>query len=134
MSTTNKNKFIPKHKGDLDAVKKLSSFEGRLSSENKMLLLEWMQDMHWEVGHPISDYFRPRLKDISSELLTIFKGIDDEWKWYLIRFLLMNNPNLYIDQSLKSILQRIADHPTKAEELSELDKITKELLVSMGKD
>lgn len=123
--------FIPKTMFDLESTDKLKHLFKPLSSEEVTCLLEWMQDMHWPVSHPISNYFYTRVGTIHQELEVVFQGQDNEWKWNLMKFLILGNPNFRANEKLLTIFHRIRDNPTPDEKVEELDELCREYLSSV---
>lgn len=99
-----------------------------LTYEESMELLSGMQDMHWDIAHPISDYFRKRVNEISSHLAFIFSDQDNQWKWNLIRFLLIDNEDFRMNEELHALIKRMAEHPTPDEKDFDVDELCVELL------
>lgn len=120
--------IIPKNKQDTEATELLSTYKKSLTSNESRALLEWMQDMHWDVSHPISDYFRIHINEISADLIWIFSEGESQWSWNIVRWLLMDNPNFIMKAELLVIIERIIDNPTSDEKDFDLDLICKELL------
>ncbi|MDN3580541.1 DUF5071 domain-containing protein [Mucilaginibacter flavus] len=119
--------YIPKRKGDIEAVKKLQSLPIEVVREDVPKLLEWMQDMNWEVGGYIADYFVPYIDYILTDLLTILMGNDDPWKYEILNALIARSINRPADE-LMAVINRIADNPTTIEKEESVDIIAKEIV------
>jgi hypothetical protein len=112
-------KYIPKSKDDFEAINFLNTCSFELVKEDALNLLTWMQDMHWEVAHGISLYFRTYINDIKNELIVILKSNDIEWKFAILNFLIAES-TLVINEDLMVIIKRIALEPTEAEIVEDL--------------
>ncbi len=116
----------------MQAVRLLMAKTKFVSHYDALSLLEWMQDMHWEVAHPIADYMRAHVNKIHSEIISIFQSEDNEWKFNLIMFILLDNINLKVEDDLLSVLKKMAANPSFDEKDNDVDEVCKELLGSIG--
>jgi hypothetical protein len=123
--------YIPKNKDDLEAIEFLKhcSF-AEIEHNDVSSLLEWMQDMHWEVAHKIAKYFIPYINDIKANLIIILDSNDNEWK-YGVLFFLINKSEKKLDEDLMMVIKRIAEFPNTAEKSENLDQIANEILLRL---
>ena len=92
-------------------------------------LLKWLQDLHWDVSHGVAEYLLPHVNEIKIELLFILNSDDDEWKRRVMISLIRKSPNK-LDQEILTVLERIANHPTKGEIEEELDEQAREIIIN----
>jgi hypothetical protein len=118
--------YIPKSKGDLEAVTNLQLLPFEEVRTDVPQLLEWMQDLNWEVGRGIADYLFPYINVIQHDLLAILLGDDESWKYWILGFI-AHSPDRPADE-LMVVINRIANYPTKIEQGEEVDIIAKGIL------
>ena len=121
--------YIPRHSSDVEVVKHLNSHVFETITADVPALLECLQDMHWDISHPVAEYLLPHVNEIIDELLYIFSTNDDLWKLGVM-VLLIAKPSGKLDPALVSVLKRIADHPTGDEIVYSLDEAAKEIIIN----
>ena len=125
-------KIIPEHKLDFDACKNLQLASDEQIINDLPALLEWLQDINW----PVARYVRDRIQNLGSPLIeptrTILNGSDDVWKYSIACHLLPCTSKEVIN-ALKPELLRLANNPTKSEELEEVNLAVQELLENVLK-
>ncbi len=122
--------YIPKTKGDMQAVKTLKKLPFESIKADVPALLEWMQDINWPVAGGIVRYLAPHVNEIKESLLNILKSNDDDtWKYSIIAFLIANS-KAKLDLELISMIKRIADHPTASEIREEVDEVAKRVMAN----
>lgn len=107
-------KYIPKRKDDITAIHylKLSSFDE--VKDDVGVLLEYLQDLHWDVARDIGTYLAPYVNEFSGDLLKILSSNDNEWKFGVLTSLIAESRG-ELNQELIVALARIAQHPTDGE-------------------
>ncbi|MFI5139381.1 MAG: DUF5071 domain-containing protein [Sphingobacteriales bacterium] len=121
--------YIPKHSSDVRAVERLKSRAFETIRTDVPELLECLQDMHWDISHPVAEYLLPHVNEIKDELLYILSTNDEMWKHGILCFLIARSSDK-IDPELVSVLKRIADQPTKTEIGDDLDEEAKEIIIN----
>jgi hypothetical protein len=117
--------LIPKNKGDLSTAEKLKNYSYEDLKEIIPNLLEWLQDLNWPVAKSVSEYLESIHDKMTTELLTILKGNEDEvWKYWIITIFgpITESP------IIKNEIIRIAISPTKNERIEEVDEVAKEIV------
>jgi Domain of unknown function (DUF5071) len=106
--------YIPKTKDDLTAIHylQLCSFDEIKDDIN--VLLEYLQDLHWNVARDIGAYLAPYVNNFSMELLRILSSNDNEWKFGILTGLVAES-KVELNQELIAALNRIAKNPTDGE-------------------
>jgi len=121
--------YIPKTKDDLQAIEHLNHCSFSEVSADVPVLLEFMQDLHWEVAHGIGVYFAPYVNEIKKDLLQILLSNDNEWKFGIL-FGLVAKSSVRLDKELIEELRRISISPTAGEVQEELNTVAKEILAN----
>lgn len=119
--------YIPKTKDDLVAVKILEQTLFENVQMDVSILLEYLQDLHWDVARRIGVYLAPHVNLIKSDLLEILLSNDEEWKFGVLSGLIALSP-VTLDEDLVSILRRIKEQPTEKETYEELNLVAGEIL------
>lgn len=117
--------FIPKRKGDFEAVNKLSSKSINEIRPYVMELLEWVQDGNWPIARSIGYYFSLNLSGIENEILLILdeNNRDDVWKLWIIDFIIIPNKGNIPTKIFKAIA-RIYFSPT----IGEIEELVYEIV------
>lgn len=76
--------YIPKHKGDIEAVNRLFNLEFNDYKDDLDELFEWLQDFHWEVSRMILEVLKRDIEKIELQILNVLKSKDSEWKYNII--------------------------------------------------
>lgn len=120
-------KYIPKTKDDLAAIHflRLCSFDD--IKDDVGVLLEWLQDLHWEVARDIGTYLAPYVNECSIELLKILSSNDNEWKFGILTSLIAES-KVKLNQELLAALSRIAEHPSDGEIDEELNILAEDII------
>jgi hypothetical protein len=119
--------YIPKTKEDINAVKQLDKMTFTEISQDINALLEWTQDMHWDVAKGIADYLANYIDFMDNELIEILKSKDEIWK-YNVLYSIVFKSNNNISKLLRLEIQRIAYEPTKQEIEEEIDLLAIDVL------
>jgi hypothetical protein len=119
--------YIPKTKDDLKAISILmqGTFEDVVM--DIPVLLEYLQDLHWDVASGIGHYLAPHVNAIKVDLLGVLLSNDNQWKYGIIAGLIALAP-VRLDEEIVSALRRIKDYPTEGEVDEELDLVAAEVL------
>mgnify|MGYP002554992389 CR=1 FL=1 len=83
--------------------------------------------MNWPVASGVVDILLTFPKEIVSHVQAILSSNDDNWKWFILHFLVIKLP-IESQVQFKDYLIRVAKTPTQNEIAEELDEITKEIL------
>jgi len=120
--------YIPKTKDDINAINELQKYSFLEIQEDVKILLEWMQDMHWDVAIGIVKYFKNYIIEIEKEIIEILNSNDEEWKYNVLHFLIKDFQEKKLPKKLKEEIQRMAFSPNLSEIEEELDILSKEIL------
>ena len=90
-------------------------------------LLEWLQDCKWPVSRPISEFLVTIPEAVAPLVWDVLRGDDDIWKYWCIVCLIGRMPAGVAGQ-FREELTRLAERPTVAERLEELDEVAREAL------
>ena len=111
--------LIPKHKLDIETAEKLM---GKSYEQVKPIvpeLMEWIQDMNWPVAKKVAEYLVTISDNLTSHILDILNGEDEEWKYWCIGvFYIYSDETKHL--KVRKVLERIAKHPTDTEKESEV--------------
>lgn len=119
--------YIPKNKGDFDAIKKLKKMPFESIKEDVPELLIWLQDMNWPVAYDVNQYLLPHISKIQQELLDILTTNDEMWIYWIFGSLIVKSDERPNDEIL-AIANRLANNPTKWEKENDLDEVAKEVI------
>jgi hypothetical protein len=127
--------YIPKTKDDIDAIyelEKLCLFEIK---PDVKILLEWMQDMHWDVSIGIMNYFKKDINQIENEIIEILASNDEEWKYNILYFLIKDSNAENFSRDLTEKIKRIAFKPNPSEIEEGLNVLAQNILgLQLGKE
>jgi hypothetical protein len=121
--------YIPKNKSDFTAIEYLKSLPFEVVRSDIPKLLEWLQDLHWEIAHEVAPYLIPHVNEIKDDLLFILSTNDEEWKFNIIRGLIEHSTNK-LNEDLIKVIRRIAERPTEREIESDVDWAAKKIIAN----
>lgn len=124
----NKN-HIPQNTADGEAVEQLKRLPFASVIDDVPILLEWLQDGHWEVAEGITEYLTPHVNEISEELLFVLNTDDGMWKYFVICGLIARSKEK-LAPNLIAALRRIAEHPSKIDLEDAVDDVAKEVIAN----
>jgi len=125
-----KNKdYIPNNIYDVAAVERLKHLPFELVRKDVSALLEWLQDLHWDVAAGIAEYLTPYVNEITQELLFILNTDDSMWKYCVIYGLIARSQNK-LNPVLVEALRTIAEHPSKIDAEETVDEAAKEIIMN----
>jgi hypothetical protein len=120
--------IIPAYKDDQDALSALAKADEAQIMVAADELLEWLQDGNWPVSLPIGEVLAQYVDQLAPKLVSILQGYDSAWKYWCIRFLLMNLELTQIPASIRAELTRIVLSPTANDIAEEAAGAAEELL------
>ena len=121
--------LIPKHKADIETVKKLKDYSYQEIKDIVPELLVWIQDMNWPVAGLVADYLESISGHITDDIVKVLKGDDEIWKYWCISIFGINSTRP-IAPKLMNEFERIANNPTEKEVLEEVQELAKEFVNS----
>ena len=124
----NKN-YIPKNTHDVVAVERLKRLPFEAVKRDVPELLEWLQDMHWDVAPEIAEYLVPHVNEITDELLFILNTDDGMWKYHVINALIAQSQDK-LHPALIKVLKRIVESPSKIEVDDTVDDAAKRVITN----
>ena len=119
--------YLPLNIYDLDKVEKLKKLDRNVLEPLLPDLLEYTQDMNWPVASGVVEILLTFPKEIVSHVQAILSSNDDNWKWFILNFLVIKLP-VESQVQFKQYLIRVAQTPTQNEIAEELDEIAKEIV------
>lgn len=119
--------YLPLNIYDLDKVEKLKKLDRNVLEPLLPDLLEYTQDMNWPVASGVVEILLTFPKEIVSHVQAILSSNDDNWKWFILHFLVIKLP-VESQVQFKQYLIRVAQTPTQNEIAEELDEIAKEIV------
>lgn len=119
--------YLPLNIYDVDKVEKLKKLDRNVLEPLLPDLLEYTQDMNWPVASGVVEILLTFPKEIVSHVQAILSSNDDNWKWFILRFLVIKLP-VESQVQFKQYLIRVAQTPTQNEIAEELDEIAKEIV------
>ncbi|WP_256378130.1 DUF5071 domain-containing protein [Sporosarcina sp. D27] len=122
--------LLPRHKYDTDRVEMIKKMD-----RDKILpllpgLLEWIQDINWPVAPSVLKILLTFPEEIVPHVQDVFSSNDDNWKWFIMHFLVIELP-VESKVQFKEYLTRVSETPTQNELYEELDEIAKEILETL---
>jgi hypothetical protein len=128
----NPRRIVPAHKADYQAVHNLRRVgEDRIMAELTDLL-EWTQDGNWPVARGVGEVLAQHYPAIRPAVLSILRGPDAQWKYFLMGLVVMPVLQARPDEELLRELRRIAQQPTPAEQHDEADRQARYVLGELG--
>lgn len=119
--------YLPLNIYDVDKVEKLKKLDRSVLEPLLPDLLEYTQDMNWPVASGVVEILLTFPKEIVSHVQAILSSNDDNWKWFILHFLVIKLP-VESQVQFKQYLIRVAQTPTQNEIAEELDEIAKEIV------
>ena len=119
--------YLPLNIYDVDKVEKLKKLDRSVLEPLLPDLLEYTQDMNWPVASGVVEILLTFPKEIVSHVQAIVSSNDDNWKWFILNFLVIKLP-VESQVQFKQYLIRVAQTPTQNEIAEELDEIAKEIV------
>lgn len=119
--------YLPLNIYDVDKVEKLKKLDRNVLEPLLPDLLEYTQDMNWPVASGVVEILLTFPKEIVSHVQAILSSNDDNWKWFILHFLVIKLP-VESQVQFKQYLIRVAQTPTQNEIAEELDEISKEIV------
>lgn len=121
--------LLPRHKHDLENVKRLKEFDPVALKPIVPELFDWIQDINWPVAVEIAKILVSCGRDSIPELKKILDSSDDDWKYACFSWVITKLPRDVI-MELAPELNRIAYQPTSTEKNYELDDTAKEIIIA----
>ncbi|MFJ5790414.1 DUF5071 domain-containing protein [Lysinibacillus sp. NPDC093197] len=122
--------FLPRNKHDVDKVEEIKKLDSNILVSLLPELLVFTQDMNWPVAPGILEILLTFPKEIVPHVHAVLSSDDDNWKWFILHFLVIELP-LESREQFKEYLTRVAETPTEVELAEELDEIAKEILATL---
>lgn len=119
--------YLPLNIYDVDKVEKLKKLDRNVLEPLLPDFLEYTQDMNWPVASGVVEILLTFPKEIVSHVQAILSSNDDNWKWFILHFLVIKLP-VESQVQFKQYLIRVAQTPTQNEIAEELDEIAKEIV------
>ncbi len=119
--------YLPLNIYDVDKVEKLKKLDRNVLEPLLPDLLEYTQDMNWYIASGVVEILLTFPKEIVSHVQAILSSNDDNWKWFILHFLVIKLP-VESQVQFKQYLIRVAQTPTQNEIAEELDEIAKEIV------
>jgi len=122
--------LLPRHKSDSAGARSVIALGFPAVAPVLPDLLEWLQDGNWPVSHSIGVFLASLPEQMAPLIWGVLKGNDDQWKyWCIVRLISAMPPK--IAEQFRLELTRLADQPTHAEYLQELDEVARDALRSL---
>ena len=123
--------LLPRDKYDIDKVEKLKKLDRNILEFLLPELLVFIQDTNWPVAPGVLEILLTFPKEIVPHVQDILASDDDNWKWFILHFLVIELP---IESRIQftAYLTRVAENPTTNELAEELDEIATEILATLG--
>ncbi|MFJ7667549.1 DUF5071 domain-containing protein [Lysinibacillus sp. NPDC097195] len=122
--------LLPKNIYDIDKVEELKKLDRNILVSLLPELLVFIQDTNWPVAPGVLEILRTFPNEIIPYVLDILSSDDDNWKWYVLHFLVIELPKESRGQ-FQEYLTRVAENPTANELAEELDEIAKQILETL---
>ncbi|MGE8002711.1 DUF5071 domain-containing protein [Lysinibacillus sp. NPDC093216] len=119
--------LLPRYKFDNDRVEMIKKMDRVKILPLLPNLLEWIQDMNWPVAPSVLELLLTFPEDIVPHVQNVLSSDDDNWKWFILHFLVTELP-VESRVQFREYLTRVAETPKHNELAEELDEIAKEIL------
>ena len=128
---TELHRLLPRHRSDFDNARALVALGYPAVAPVLKELLTWLQDGNWPITRLVGDFFLTIPEAIAPLVQDVLAGDDLQWKyWCIVRLIGQMPPTVAIQ--FRDELTRLAESPTTAERLDELDSVAKDALLSLG--
>jgi hypothetical protein len=128
---TDLRQLLPRDKSDFGNVRALVALGYPAVAPVLKDLLAWLQDGNWPISRLIGDFFLTIPEAIAPLVQKVLAGDDLQWKyWCIVRLIGQMPPTVAIQ--FRDELTRLAESPTAAERLDELDSVAKDALLNLG--
>ncbi len=119
-------KLVPRHKFDIDSVKKLTTIGYPTIAPILPELLEWCLDGNWPVAQCLSNLLASIGKPLAIHMKPIFMSNDDNGKYFILVNIVKDSKEMAVE--LHSELHRMANLSTLGEIEVGVDEIAQEIL------
>jgi len=123
----NLKEVVPKDKSDVEFINELAKHDIQEVKSVVPELLTWLQDYNWPAAEHVADYLAKYSNDIEDEILSVLKGSDDVWKYWVV-FTLVLHSKVEPNEAIMEEVRRIANTPTASEKVEEVDEIAQEAI------
>jgi hypothetical protein len=123
--------YIPRSKGDLEAVENLNKLPFEDIKEDVPELLKWLQDMNWPIARDVADYLLPHISKIQEEIAHILVSEDEMWIYWIIGSFITASSERPSDKVL-TLISRLANNPTRWEQENYIDEVAKEAMIKFS--
>lgn len=124
----NRQPFIPSSKSDLDACIILATASNEEIEPHLYELVEWLQDSNWPVVPNVIDRLESVGEELSPVLISVLKGDDQNWKYYLLSGLMLRCQPVVREHCMDEVV-RIINSPSAEEINEEVDMVAKDVMV-----
>ncbi|MFJ7648311.1 DUF5071 domain-containing protein [Lysinibacillus sp. NPDC097279] len=124
-------RFLPSNVYDVDKVEEIKKLDRETLVSLLPELLVYTQDMNWPVAPGVLEILLTFPEEIVPHVQAVLSSEDDNWKWFLLHFLVIKLP-VASKVQFKDYLLKVAENPTKMELAEELDEIAKEILATLS--
>jgi len=123
--------LLPRDKSDFVNVRALVAIGYPAVAPVLGELLAWLQDGNWPVSRPIGEFLLTIPGAVAPYVQEVLDGDDLQWKyWCIVRLISEMRPE--VAGQFRDELTRLAEFPTAAERLDELDEVAGEVLRKLG--
>lgn len=123
--------FLPRSVYDVDKVAEIKKLDRDTQMSLLQDLLVFTQDMNWPVAPSVLEILLTFPEEIVPHVQAVLSSEDDNWKWFLLHFLVIKLP-VASKVQFKDYLLKVAENPTNMERAEELDEIAKEILATLS--
>ncbi|AEI44679.1 DUF5071 domain-containing protein [Paenibacillus mucilaginosus] len=123
--------YLPKDKHDFESVAVLKGLEREKITELIPNLLEWLRDMNWPIAAEIARLLLRYPEEVIPHLWMVLRSGDEIWKYWCLEYLVGELPRIHF-LVFKEELERIANQPTRGEELEEVHSAARRVLEFFG--
>jgi len=123
--------ILPKNKEDIIFIKNLEKLPIAEVLESVPELLEWLQDGNWPQASLIGNYLSPYLNIIKEPIISILKGNDDIWKYWVLHIMIKPSINIPSKELLK-VIENLYLNPSDFEKEESIHIIAEQILIKFG--
>ena len=122
-----KQSLLPRDKHDIERVNNINN----ISEKDLVLLIPdliiWIQDMNWPIAFEISKLLLKVPEQTIPHVKDVLATNDHIWKYWCLEYLVKYFP-VDLIKALEPELNRIANHPSRGEEIEEVHEAAQKIL------
>jgi hypothetical protein len=119
--------FLPRTKRDFENARRIVALGYPAVAPVLPELFEWIQDGNWPIAPAIAAFLTSIGEPIFPQIREVLRSNDGTWKYWCITWVIGKLPP-ELAEEFGPELEQLAFHPTRDDQLEELDQQAKEVL------